>query len=103
MYIQLFHRSLGVHTPIKHLEIDLNLDDVYKGEDNIDEALLLTVIPEGWLPVKPSDCLLTVANDNGGSAGQYTEIFRPWAKYFDSYVLELLRNPAEWWEEIEDI
>lgn len=99
MYIQLMHRSLGVHSPIKHIEIPCKFEDVYLGEDNINEDLLLENIPEGWLPISPSLILLTVCDKYGGS-GQYNlDKFRAWAKYFDAYCLELHKEPLEWWNE----
>ena len=98
MYIQLMHRSLGVHDPIKHIEIPCRFEDVYLGEDNINEDLLLENIPKGWLPTSPSLILLTVGNKYG-TTGQYNlDKFRVWAKYFDAYCLELHKEPLEWWD-----
>jgi hypothetical protein len=88
-----------VHDPIKHIEIDCEFSDVYLGLDRINEELLLEHIPEGWLPVDPSKILLTVG-DKYGATGQYNlDKFMSWAKYFNSYVLELLKEPLDWWEE----
>lgn len=91
MYIQLMHRSCGISTPIKYIEIPCDFNNVYIGEDNINEELLLNSIPEKWLPCKPSNILITVSNKTGSCfTGQRgLEIFRSFAKYFDSYVLEL--------------
>lgn len=98
MYIQLMHRHYGVHVPIKHLEIDCDFDEVYLGLDHINEELLLKSIPEGWLPTNTEKILLTVA-DKYGSTGQYNLVkFRPWAKYFDAYCLELHKEPLDWWD-----
>ena len=100
MYIQLMHRSCGVHSPIKHIEIPCSFYDVYRSENNINEELLISNIPEGWLPVKPLRILITVVDENGCGTGQLgLNKFRNWAKYFDSYVLELLEEPCDWWEE----
>ena len=98
MFIQLYHRHYGVHKPIKHTEIPCDFHGVYIGEDRINEELLLNNIPEKWLPV-PAGMILLVVGDENGSTGQYDlERFRPWAKYFDAYVLELLERPLAWWE-----
>lgn len=99
MYIQLMHRHYGVHKPIRHLEIPCNFRDVYIADDNINEELLIQNIPEGWLPVAPNLILLTKANEYGSDGQSNLNIFRPWGKYFDCYVLELLENPLSWWNE----
>lgn len=99
MYIQLMHRHYGVHKAIKHLEIPCNFRDVYITDDNINEELLIQNIPEGWLPTNPSLILLTVADESGGTGQFNLNIFRPWRKYFDCYVLELLEKPLRWWNE----
>lgn len=101
MYIQLMHRHYGLHEPIKHTEIPCNFGDVYISEDNINEDILLKNIPEGFLPAEPSKILLTVG-DRYGTTGQVgLKRFRNWAKYFDSYVLELHKDPLDWWGEEE--
>ena len=100
MYIQLYHRHHGVHSPIKHMKIDCNLSDVYFGQDHINEELLLEHIPAGWLPVAPDKILLTVGS-NSGSTGQCNlGKFMSWSKYFDSYMLELIQEPLDWWYDI---
>lgn len=99
MYIQLMHRHHGIHEPIKHIEIPCEFSDVYRGDNNINEELLLNHIPEGWLSVEPSRILLAVA-DKYGSTGQIDLYrFRPWAKYFDAYCLELYKEPLDWWDD----
>ena len=88
MYIQLMRRSYGLHEPIKHLEIPCDFSDIYLGEDNINEDLLLEHIPRGWLP------------DKNGTTGQRNlKKFKSWAKYFNAYVVELHRKPLDWWNE----
>ena len=99
MYIQLMHRHYGVHEPIKHIEISCEFSEVYLGNNNINEELLLEHIPEDWLPTKPSLILLAVG-DKYGSIGQCgLEKFRSWAKYFDAYCLEIHKEPLDWWSE----
>lgn len=98
MYIELSHRHYGVHKPIKHIEIPCNFSEVYLGPDRINEKLLLDNIPKGWLPVPSKYILLTVKDENGGTGQGCLDMFRPWAKYFDSYVLNLLEKPLKWWE-----
>ena len=99
MYIQLMYRRYGVHRPIKHIEIPCNFSDIYMGENWINERLLLENIPEGWLPVPHSEILLTVADGNCSIGQLGLEVFKSWAKYFHSYVLELHEKPREWWGE----
>lgn len=100
MYIQLMRRHYGMHSPIKHIEIPCEFSDVYKGDDNINEKLLLNSIPDGWLPVEPRKILLTVADEYGSTGQSYLDVFRNWSKYFDSYVLELIEKPLNWWSEV---
>lgn len=100
MYIQLMHRSYGIHSPIKHTEIPCDFETIYLGDDHINEDLLLEHIPEGWLPTKPDMILLTVGNEFGSTGQCNLEKFKPWAKYFDAYVLELHKEPMKWWEEL---
>ena len=100
MYIQLMYRSYGVHRPIKHIEIPCAFSEVYKSENNINEELLISNIPEGWLPANPSQILIVVVDENGCGYGQIgLNKFRNWAKYFDSYCLELIEKPYDWWSE----
>lgn len=99
MYIQLMHRHHGFHRPIKHVEIPCTFSDVYLGDNNINEELLLEYIPEGWLPTKPSLILLTVADECGSTGQRNLNKFRSWAKYFDAYCLELYKEPLDWWSE----
>ncbi len=97
MYIQLMRRCYGVHSPIKHIEIPCEFNDVYLGDEHINEKLLLENIPDGWLPVEPRMILLTVADETGSTGQGGLEIFMSWGKYFPSYVLELHEKPMEWW------
>ena len=99
MYIQLMHRHYGLHSPIKHIEIPCEFSDVYLGEDNINEELLLESIPEGWLPTKTESILLATADKYGSTGQRGLKKFRSWAKYFDAYCLELHQEPLDWWSE----
>lgn len=94
MKIKLFKRHYGIHRFIKEVEFPrVLLKTIYKGEDNIDEVLLLTVMPENFLPkgIQPNKVLLMVANSDGiGSTGQRgLKLFRNWSKYYDSFSIEL--------------
>ena len=98
MYIQLAHRHYGIHEPIKHLKIPCDFNEVYLGDNNINEDLLLKNIPADWLPVPSKAILLAVGNEHG-STGQYNvSQFRPWAKYFDAYSLTIMEKPLKWWD-----
>ena len=91
------HRHYGVHTPIKHIEIPCDFNDVYLSDDKINEEILTSNIPDGWLPKKPESILLAVVKDGITTGQTMLRKFRPWAKYFDSYVLEVMENPEPWW------
>ena len=96
MYIQLMHRHYGIHSPVKRVEIPCGFEEVCQGENKINEDKLLENIPDGWLPDRPENILITVAGVHC-SIGQYgLKKFRSWAKYFDAYVLELWdKSPEE--------
>lgn len=87
MTIELFHRHYGVHHRIKAIEIPLEFESVYHGEEDVDEDALLDNMPDGWLPVEPHEILLMVADGNCATGISNLVRFRPWAKYFDSYSL----------------
>ncbi len=96
MKVKLMHRTYGIHTPRKEVNIPGKLKDYgrYHRAENewkLDEDKILRLLPKGFLPVKPAQCLLSVADSDGCSSGQYKYVkrFRPWAKYFDAYCLEL--------------
>jgi hypothetical protein len=93
MKIQLFYRSYGIHKPIKEaINIPCRFEDVYLGEDRINEQLLIDNIPEGYLQSAQSRVLLVV-DDGLNSVGQCgLEKFLNWKKYFDSYVLHLSKE-----------
>ena len=99
MHIQLMHRHYGIHSPVKYIEIPCEFSEVYLGEDNINEDLLLDSIPNGWLPTKAENILLAVADKYGSTGQRKLTKFRSWAKYFDAYCLELHKEPLDWWSE----
>lgn len=84
MNIKLYHRHHGIHTFLRGLTVDLSFH-----EDAIDEQKIVDLLPEGWLGEKVSKTLLTVGNETGSQACRNPKLFRPWGKYFDSYVLEI--------------
>lgn len=99
MYIQLTYRKYGSYNEIKHIEIPCEFSKVYLGEDNIDEKLLFESIPKGWLPTAPRKILLAVADKNGSTGQSNLKAFSSWTKCSDSYVLELHKEPLDWWSE----
>ena len=105
MKVRLFKRHYGVHTMVKETEIDGTLRRYikkYDGEENknrvgdfytINEERLIGALPKNFLPVEPSKVLVCVQDKSKmGSTGQSNlSTFRNWAKYFDSYSIELCR------------
>ena len=90
MKVKLFKRHYGVHDPKKEIEINALFYEVYIGEDNIDEKLLLQELPKDFLPCKPREILLTVGDGDGSTGQRGLKRFKNWAKYFDAYVLKLV-------------
>lgn len=88
MQIQLFRRHYGAHTPApvrEAIEIPCTYKDIYKGEDKINEQLLIDNIPSDYLLTKVGHVLL-VAN---GVRQCGLEKFANWSKYYDAYVLHI--------------
>lgn len=90
MKVILYKRRYGVHRFVKECEVPVSFNKVYIKEDVINEDLLLNLLPKNWLPVEPREILLTISDKEGCGTGQRgLNRFLPWAKYFDSYVIEL--------------
>lgn len=93
MKVCLYHRHHGVHKPIKTHEIPVSYTELSHRDETLDESLLIDLLPPNWLPVPPKDMLLTVTDQQGCGTGLiHLAHFKPWAKYFDSYVLDLERE-----------
>lgn len=65
MKLALYRRHHGIHNLKKEIKVDCNFNDVYLGEDNINEELLLSVIPKDFLLDKPKNILLVVEDEDG--------------------------------------
>lgn len=89
MYIQLMRRHLSVQRAVKSLWLPVRLEQVLLPGGGVDETMLLHIIPAGWLPEKPSEILLSIANARGSTGLRSVRVFKPWARRFDCYVLEL--------------
>lgn len=89
MYIQLLHRHRNVQRPVKGLWLPCRLEQAARPDGGVDEGMLLSMIPEGWLPAKPEEILVSVAHRQGSTGLRNLSRFRPWARHFDCYVLEL--------------
>ena len=89
MWIQLYHRHYGIHEPCsKVVEIPCDYEEIVRGEDNINEELLIAGAPEGYLPSAINRTLLCVVGV--GQCG--LKRFHNWAKYFDAYVIYLFKE-----------
>lgn len=96
MKVILRHRRYGVHRPVKETVIDGSFTDYCQQRNAQDyvikEQKIIDAFPDGFLPVEPEKILVTIG-DKHGSIGQYDlNIFRYWEKYFDAYVLELMKD-----------
>lgn len=95
MKINLRHRHYGVHQLIKSIEVEGSFNNYCKADGTdyiIKEQNIIDRLPENFLPTNPKNILITIG-DNTGSVGQYAlDIFKMWGKYFDSYVLELMKD-----------
>jgi hypothetical protein len=98
--VTLYYRRYGVYDKRGETEVPGQFTDwAYQGEPegsrSWDERLrfhedkLIAALPAGFLPVPPSRILLTVSDDLGGTGQSQLDRFKPFAKYFDAYALDL--------------
>lgn len=92
MYVQLLRRTRNVQRPVKQLWIPCQLEQMTLPDGRLDDAMLLRTLPPGWLPVKASDALVSIAYPWGSQGLKRLSTFRPWGRHFDCYVLELWRD-----------
>ena len=92
MYLYLLRRTRNVQRSVKSLWLPCRLEQVATPDGRLDEQMLLRIVPPGWLPVKASEILLSVAYPWGSLGLKRLKAFRPWARGFDCYVLELRRD-----------
>lgn len=99
MKVTLAHRHFGMHTQTNETEIpgafgDYATPDPRGGHDayQINEDKLLAALPAHFLPVPANHILLLVEDDLGGTGQTELERFRNWAKYFDAYCLNLVKE-----------
>lgn len=89
MYLNLLRRTNNIQRPVKSLWLPCMLEQVTLPDGRLDENMLLRIIPAGWLPVKASEVLVSIANPRGSQGLKQLTAFRPWGRRFDCYVLEL--------------
>lgn len=90
MKITLYHRMGGIHYYMKHMEIPGVFNDYVKiieGNWVINEELLITKIPQNFVPVLYKDCLLKIDDSTGSTGLKNVIVFKPWSKYYDCYSL----------------
>ena len=91
MYLNLLRRTRNVQRTVKTLWLPCALEQVTL-DGRLNEQMLLRIIPPGWLPSKPSETLVSIAYPWGSQGLKRLTLFRPWARHFDCYVLELWRD-----------
>ena len=91
MYLNLMRRTRNVQRSVKTLWLPCALEQVTI-DGHLNEQMLLRIIPPGWLPSKPSETLVSIAYPWGSQGLKRLTLFRPWARHFDCYVLELWRD-----------
>ena len=67
MYLQLMRRQRGVQRPVKQVWLPCTLDQMMYPEGGLNETMLLNMIPEGWLPAKPGEVLVSLAYPTGST------------------------------------
>lgn len=96
MKVTLAYRRYGRHDFRNEAEVSGTFDDYCKhieGQDyEIDERKLIKALPRGFLVGEPGQILLCVEEDWGGTGQINLNHFRSWAKYFDSYVLNIHKD-----------
>ena len=92
MYVQLMRRQRNVQRAVKSIWLPCHLDQMVLPDGTIHEMMLINLLPEGWLPAKPAEILISVAHARGSTGLKRLRLFRPWARHFDCYILELWRG-----------
>lgn len=103
MIVQLYHRTCGKHLNIKDCEIEGSFKKygrvkqpttwwAGKEYEITNEEALLAALPKDFLPVDPSKVLILVSEGNSTIGVRDLKIFQPWAKYFDSYSINLIKR-----------
>ena len=92
MYLRLLRRTRSVQRTVKSLWLPCLLEQVTLPNGHLDEAMLLRLLPPRWLPAKPSEILVSIAHPRGSQGLKQLTTFRPWARHFDCYILELWHN-----------
>ena len=82
------HRHLGVQRPVKRIWLPCRLEQMTAG-GRLEESMLFHMLPAGWLPSAPGDTLVSIAHAGGSTGLKRLNLFRPWARHFDCYILEL--------------
>lgn len=97
MKVLLTHRHYGMHELVSEAAVPGEFSAYatatpgVRDEWAVDEGKLLAALPGKFLPVPPRRILLGVSDgDGGGTAIDGITVFRPWAKYFDAYMLWLV-------------
>lgn len=105
MTVILAFRSLGIHDEVNECVVPgptadyvtYEIDPVRGKQPVVNEELLISRLPAGFLPVPAEKVLLVVddvEDDGCSTAVGNTKIFSLWGKYFDAYVLRLTWRTA---------
>lgn len=100
MKVSLAHRRFGVHSEVRDAEVPGDFSDYASPKPDatrdyvIDEGKLIAALPDRFLPCPPSRILLAVSDDLGGTGQTGLSLFRDWAKYFDAYCLNLVKEAS---------
>ena len=92
VYVQLMRRTRNVQRAVKSLWLPCHLDQMLLPDGTINEIMLENLLPDHWLPAKPEEILVSVAHAQGSTGLKRLKRFRPWARHFDCYILELWRG-----------
>jgi hypothetical protein len=100
MKIRLIKREhSGIGTPLKDAIINGKFEDYYKGENSINEKLLIQNLPQDFLPTSPEKVLIfveTIQDDPvfflapKGQTG--LKAFLNWHKDHDTFLILLCRS-----------
>lgn len=99
MKLRLYRRHHGVHNLIREEKVPENTCVVEEVPCKVcgteyrvnDESKLASEVKLRFdIPAK--SCLLAVGDDSGSTGVGSCEHFIPWEKYFDSYIVEIVRR-----------
>ena len=89
MYVRLLRRHRNIQRTVREIWLPCRLEQIFLPEGRLDESMLLHMLPAEFLPAPPHEILISLAHAKGSTGLKALTRFRPWARHFDCFILEL--------------